>query len=165
VNEIPSKRIRALDQLKQDQRQLQLDRFLDRFDIEGAQIEGIGPGRKRTLESYGIETAKDIVPSRVSAVPGFGPKRLQQLMKWRASLRAKFVFNPAEAIDPRDIARVEHDILTLRGKTEATAQATFSEVLQAHARVLATRHAMRSQMDALQAAVAQARADYTFVKG
>ena len=88
---IPTKRIRALDQLKQDQHTLQLGRFLDRFELEDAKIEGVGPGRKRTLGSYGIETAEDIVPHRLYAVPGFGPKMIERLMKWRRSIEAKFV--------------------------------------------------------------------------
>lgn len=164
LNEIPAKRMRALDQLKQNQRKLQLDRFLDGFQLEDAKIEGIGPGRKRTLESYGIETADDIVPHRLNAVPGFGPKMIERLMKWRRSIQAKFVFNPAKAIDPRDIAGVEQEILTVRTKTAAAAKAAFAEVMQVHARVLVVRQGMRPQMDALQAAVAQARADYEFVK-
>jgi DNA-binding helix-hairpin-helix protein with protein kinase domain len=165
LNEIPTKRIQALDQLKQDQRQLQLNHFLDGFDLEDAQIKGIGPGRKRTLASYAIETAADIVPNRVNAVPGFGPKMLGRLMKWRKSLEAKFVFNPAKTIDPRDIAKVEGDILALRTRAEVAAKAAHAEVLQAHAHVLAVRQGMTPQLNALQVAVAQARADYEFVKG
>jgi DNA-binding helix-hairpin-helix protein with protein kinase domain len=165
LNEIPAKRIRVLNQLTHNQRKLQLDRFLDSFELEDAKIEGIGPGRKRSLESYGIETAEDIVPHRLNGVPGFGPKMVERLMKWRKSIEAKFVFDPAKAIDPRDIARVEQDILTLRTKTEAAAKAAYAEATQVHARILAARQEMRPQMDALQAAVAQARADYELVKG
>jgi DNA-binding helix-hairpin-helix protein with protein kinase domain len=161
---IPAKRIRALDQLKHDQRSLQLDRFLDNFDIEDAKIKSIGPGRKRTLESYGIETAKDLVPHRIKAVPGFGPKMAARLMSWRRSIEGKFVFDSAKAIDSRDIAKVEQDIVTLRNKTAAAAKAAHAEAMQAHARVIAARNTMRSQMDTLQAAVAQARADWEFVK-
>ncbi|MGB3866643.1 MAG: hypothetical protein WBA29_13555 [Xanthobacteraceae bacterium] len=161
--QIPAKRNRALDQLKQSQRKLQLDRFLDRFDLEDAKIEGIGPGRKRTLESYGIETAEDILSHRISAVPGFGPKMIDRLMKWRRSIEAKFVFDPAKAIDPRDIAKVEQDILLLRSKTENSAKAAHGEAMQAHARIAAIRQTLRPQLDALQAASAQARIDYEFV--
>ena len=99
IAQIPAKRNWALDRLKQSQRKLQLDRFLDKFELENATIVGIGPGRKRTLESYGIETAEDIVLHRINAVPGFGPKMIERLMKWRRSIEAKFVFDPAKAID------------------------------------------------------------------
>ena len=79
LNGIPAKRIRALDQLKQDQRKLQLGRFLDRFELEDAKIEGIGPGRKRSLESYGIETAEDIVLHRLTAVPGHDDRAADEM--------------------------------------------------------------------------------------
>jgi DNA-binding helix-hairpin-helix protein with protein kinase domain len=165
LNDIPEARVRALDQLKQNQRKLQLDRFLDKFELEDASIEGIGPGRKRTLESYGIETAEDIVRHRLDAVPGFGPKMIGRLENWRRSLEAKFVFNPALAIDRRDIAQVEQYIMNLRLKKEVAAKAAYAEALQAHARILAVRQTLRPQLDALQAAVAQARVDYEYVKG
>jgi DNA-binding helix-hairpin-helix protein with protein kinase domain len=165
LSDIPAKRTKALDQLKQNQRQLQLNRFLDRFELEDAKIEGIGPGRKRTLESYGIETAEDIVPQRVSVVPGFGPKMIERLMKWRKSIEAKFVFDPRKAVDPRDVAKIEQDILASRTKNEVAAKAAHAEALQAHARILGIRQGMRPQIDSLQTAVAQARADYEFVKG
>lgn len=165
LNEIPAKRIKALDQLKQHQRRLQLDRFLDKFELEDAKIEGIGPGRKRTLESYGIETAADVIQQRITIVPGFGPKMIERLLKWRRSIEAKFVFDPAKAIDPHDIAKVEQEILALSAKTRTAATAAYAEAMQAHGRVLAVRQGMRPQMDALQAKVAQARADYNFVKG
>ena len=40
--------------------------------MDSAVISGIGPGRKATLQSYGIETAEDINDQAVLAVPGFG---------------------------------------------------------------------------------------------
>jgi DNA-binding helix-hairpin-helix protein with protein kinase domain len=164
LNSMPSKRLRALDQLKRNQHQLQLDRFLDKYEIEDAKIEGIGPGRKRTLESYGIETAEDLVRHRLEAVPGFGPKMIDRLMQWRKSLEAKFNFNPAKAIDPRDIAKVEQDILSQRVKLEAAAKAAYAEALQAHTRIISVRTGLRPQLENLQALVACARADYEYVR-
>ena len=88
-----------------------------------------------------------------------------RLMKWRQSLEAKFVFNPAKAIDPRDIAKVEQDIQTLRTKTETAAKAAYADAMQSHARILAMRKSMLPKMEGLQATVTQARVDYEFVKG
>src|SRR5206468_8447379 len=139
------------------------DHFLDRFELEDAKIDDIGPGRKRTLASYGIETALDLVPSRISAVPGFGPKRVERLMKWRQSIAAKFRFDPTKPIDPRDVAKVEQELLASRNKAESAAKAAYAEALQAHARILALRQTGRPKMDELQNEVAQARVDYDFV--
>jgi DNA-binding helix-hairpin-helix protein with protein kinase domain len=165
ISEVPAKRSGALEKLRQSHRKLQMDRYLDRFEIEDAKIDGIGPGRKGTLASYGIETAEDLVPNRISAVPGFGPKMIERLMRWRRSLEAKFVFDPTKAIDPRDIIKVEQQFQTLRLQAEAAAKSAHAEALQAHARVLAIRQSGRPQMHALQVAMAQAKADLDFVRG
>jgi DNA-binding helix-hairpin-helix protein with protein kinase domain len=160
INEVPTNRRRALEQLRQSHRKLQMDRYLDRFEIEDAKIDGIGPGRKGTLASYGI-----LVLKRISAVPGFGPKMIDRLMRWRRSLEAKFVFDPTKAIDPKDVIKVEEQFQTLRLQAEAAAKLAHAEAFQAHARILATRQSGRPQLDALQAALAQAKADLDFVRG
>jgi DNA-binding helix-hairpin-helix protein with protein kinase domain len=162
---IPAKRSQALEQLKQNHLKLQMDRYLDRFEIEDAKIDGIGPDRKGTLASYGIETAEDLVPSRIGSVPGFGPVLIERLMRWRTSLEARFVFDPTKAIDPRDIINVEQQHQTMRLKAEAAAKSAHTEGLQAHARVLAIRHSGKAQIEALKGAVAQAKADLGFVRG
>lgn len=164
MNKIPSKRSQALGELRQNQRKFQLERFLDRFQLEDAKIDGIGAGRKRTLESYRIETAEDITPFRLQAVPGFGPKMIERLMRWRRSIEANFVFDPTKEIDPRDIVKVEQDILSLRTRIEATARVAYSEAMESHTRIMTFRQNLRPHIESLQFAVAQARADYEFVK-
>jgi hypothetical protein len=90
---------------------------------------------------------------------------VERLLKWRRSIEAKFVFDSAKTVDPRDIAKVEQDILSLRTKTEAAAKAAHLEAMQIHTRIMALRQNMRPKMEGLQLAVSQARADYEFVKG
>jgi DNA-binding helix-hairpin-helix protein with protein kinase domain len=165
LNDIPANRTRALNALSQNQRNLQLDRFLDKFEIEDAEIPNIGPTRKRTLESYGIETAEDVTPARVGAVPGFGPKMVENLMKWRRTKEAKFVFDPRKAVDPRDIAKVEQAIQTNKLKAEADFKLAFDEAMRAHGSVLNRRKTLQYQIEAFQIAVAQARADFNYVSG
>jgi hypothetical protein len=63
------------------------------------------------------------------------------------------------------LQKIEQDILTLRNKMETAVKAAHAEAMQAHTRVLDVRQGMRPLMDALQASVAQARADYEYVKG
>lgn len=162
---IPAKRTRALEELRQNHRKLQLDRYLDRFDIEDAKIDGIGPGRKGTLASYGIETAEDLTPNRILAVPGFGPVMNERMMSWRRSIEARFVFDPKKAIDPRDIINVEQQFETLRLKAEAAVKSAHVEALQAHARIQAIRQSGKAQLEFLQSTVSQAKADLDFVSG
>jgi DNA-binding helix-hairpin-helix protein with protein kinase domain len=161
---VPKKRLAALDVLKAEQRKRQLDHFLENFELEDARIEGIGPGRKRVLESYGIEGADDIVISRLQAVPGFGPKMISRLIEWRRSCEAKFVFDATKAIDPRDISKVEQEILTLRNQTLVSLLASHTRAVQVHAEVLRTRQLMKGPVEDLVQKLAQARADYNFVK-
>src|SRR5205807_2408713 len=97
--------------------------------------------------------------------PGFGPKRVERLMKWRQSIAAKFRFDPTKPIDPRDVAKVEQEMLAARNKAENAAKAAYAEASQAHARILAIRQTGRPKMMEAQNAVSQARADYDFVSG
>ncbi|MBN9506676.1 MAG: topoisomerase DNA-binding C4 zinc finger domain-containing protein [Altererythrobacter sp.] len=69
--------------------------FLDRFPIRRARISGIGPAKTATLASYGIETAADIAPHAIMAVPGFGEAMTAKLLLWRRGHEAKFRYNAA----------------------------------------------------------------------
>jgi DNA-binding helix-hairpin-helix protein with protein kinase domain len=97
LGDVANLRLRKLDELKRNQRAIQLADFLDQFEIQRAKISGIGPGRMQTLESYGIETAADITPAAIARAPGFGPKMQSNLMDWRQSLERRFSFNPHKA--------------------------------------------------------------------
>ena len=70
---LSAKLSQKLDALRRNQKDIQRRKFLDRFQIEDASIDGIGKGRKQTLASYGIETAADLLSQQVESVPGFGP--------------------------------------------------------------------------------------------
>ena len=98
LGQLPAVRSRKLNELKAQHRQLQLGEFLDQFDLDSAIIPNIGPGRKQTLSSYGIETAADITESRIAKVPGFGPVYCARLMDWRASIEGRFRFDPSRRI-------------------------------------------------------------------
>jgi DNA-binding helix-hairpin-helix protein with protein kinase domain len=58
---LPQKRLQALHRLEADKYRQQLHAHLDHCRISPARIKGIGDARKATLQSYGIETAADIV--------------------------------------------------------------------------------------------------------
>lgn len=163
ISKLPERRLRSLEQLKQDQRKIQLSRFLDQFKIEDADIQGIGPGRKMTLESYGIETAEDIDSNRIANVPGFGPKMANKLIRWRRSVEAHFVFDSSKAIEPRDIARIEQDIVTRRSKIEVSAKTAFEEALQAHAKLMASRQKLNFNLRSLHVTAKQTQVDYEFL--
>jgi DNA-binding helix-hairpin-helix protein with protein kinase domain len=67
-NSLPARRAARLQELEKERFKQQLEHYLENFFIEQATIPGIGPGRKATLESYGIETAADVDTQRIVAV-------------------------------------------------------------------------------------------------
>jgi hypothetical protein len=64
--------------------------YLDSFLIQDAKISGIGKQKKMNLRAWGIETARDVIESKVIQVPGFGSKRTGDLVSWRNNLEAQF---------------------------------------------------------------------------
>lgn len=161
---LPGARLRKLEELRQNQKNLQLSHFLDRFKIESAKIKGIGPAKKDVLISYGIETADDIVETKVLAIPGFGPVTVSALIAWRDTHARKFTFDASKAVDPRDVAQVEHAIVTERSKLQSEAKTIHAEAMQRYAAVKSARSAMPSQIEALLSASRQAVVDLKYVE-
>ncbi len=62
------------------------ENHLNHHFIKNYRIRGIGSSRLTTLVSYGVETAEDVDSKRLLAIPGFGPKNIQPLLKWRQDL-------------------------------------------------------------------------------
>ena len=165
LSEIPALRARKLDELRRNQRASQLTTFLDQYEIERAKISGVGPGRKQTLQSYGIETAADLNSAAILRVPGFGEKTAANLMSWRASVERKFRFDPNKAIDPRETAKVEQEVMVERHKLEQSLRTGFAELRQVHAQILAARQYMMPQVVAAHSAYLQAEADFKAARG
>jgi DNA-binding helix-hairpin-helix protein with protein kinase domain len=165
VDQLPHLRASKLDQLKKSVRQTQLSRFLDHFDIDKAKLDGIGEGRKRTLQSYGIETAADLLGPAVESVPGFGPKLCGVLYSWRQSLEKRFVFNAATGVDRRDTDKIEHEIDLERRKLEQAVRNGYEELQQIQGRILHARTQLRGPVEATYAAYLQADVNYKTVSG
>lgn len=99
--------LQRLQKLESDGARRQLEKYLDRFKLQSASIDGIGPGRKATLQSYGIETAADISEIFIQSIPGFGQSLCGALMTWRRTHEQKFVYNANLGVDPADKAALE----------------------------------------------------------
>ena len=157
---LPTLRQQKLDRLAAERQERQRQRFLDTFPLEGAEIAGIGRARVATLQSFGIETAADVAGEAIRAVPGFGAALTGRLLEWRRSLEAQFVYNPGQAIDPRDIVRVEQEIVAERLRLELALRAGPAELRQLGERSLALRDALYPDLEESAYAVAQAEADW-----
>jgi len=164
LEELPKVRLRKLGELKANQRQLQMEEFLDQFEIDRATIPNIGPGRKQTLASYNIETAADLTAKRLRQVPGFGPVLSGKLLDWRLSIEARFKFDPTRPIDQRHISKVEQDILSEKMRIEHELSSGPAELRTISNQILGARQHMRPHVEAAYVRHLQATVDFEAVK-
>jgi DNA-binding helix-hairpin-helix protein with protein kinase domain len=156
---LADERVRQLRKLEADRETRQRERFLDRFQVSSANIRGIGPSRTATLESYGVETAADIVAQKVEQIPGFGPALVTELLAWRRTVERKFVFDPKKGVDPADVAAIENSIARKRAQLEADLKQGATTLEQLSKQIQGQRAALRPFLEAAVKAVAQAEAD------
>lgn len=82
----------------------QLEEHLDNFLIRDAKLKGITNARVIDLESFGIETAKDVEILKSQKVPGIGPVLGKRLFDWREGLARSFT--PKQALPEKDRSRI-----------------------------------------------------------
>jgi DNA-binding helix-hairpin-helix protein with protein kinase domain len=155
---LPTKRRLALEELKQKDKQLQLEEWLDSNLISDHEIPNFGTERKRRLAHYGVETALDVRYSL--EIPGIGPVLFDHLLDWRRRMELQFVYDPKRPPNPKKVQEID-DALARRKleieKTFKSAQTHFNAINQS------TGVAFRSAESQLGHALrlqAQARANY-----
>jgi DNA-binding helix-hairpin-helix protein with protein kinase domain len=152
-------RAAKLRKLHENRRASQMTEYLDGFQIAGAKVKGVGPAKAATLQSYGIETAADVVFARVVTVPGFGPKTTQNLVDWRATLERSFRFDPGRAVAPADVAAVENAAAVQRRLIEQRLTLGLNGLRTAVVQEQAARRELLSRWQAVALEYAQAEAD------
>ncbi|HTQ78432.1 MAG TPA: hypothetical protein VMM92_00435, partial [Thermoanaerobaculia bacterium] len=157
--DLPAARQRRLDYLRVNLRQKQLDRYLDSHRLERARIKGIGPARKATLQSFGIETAADVDPFAIPRIPGFGPVMTESLVLWRQELERSFVYDPHRGIDPADLRALETSLATEKAQLERDLAAGAAKLDQLRQRTLRRREELLPLLNAALGKVAQVQAD------
>lgn len=152
-----------LKHLRDIREKRQRDIFLDRFRISDSLITAIGPGRKATLQSYGIETALDITQYAIRAVPGFGPSLTTNLILWRQSIERKFVFDSSKGIDPADTAKLNKEISEIKQALEKTLINGSAELSQIARQINNGRTVLKPIFEKSLQALAQAEADIKII--
>ena len=145
-------------------RERQLLKFLDTFFIQGHSISKIGAGRKAMLASFGVETAADIEPGKILGISGFGAGLTSELLQWRKGLESKFRFDPSKGVDPSDIAALDQKFRQERTQIEGSLLAIPEILNKVRGQILIRREAIRSQIEDVAKALAQARADLSAFK-
>jgi DNA-binding helix-hairpin-helix protein with protein kinase domain len=156
---LPALRFQKLAALEADRRNSQMERYLDRYRIDRAKISGIGPGRAATLQSYGIETARDVKKWDILKIPGFGPVLTGTLLGWRWSLESKFVFDSSRGVDPADIATLDRSLAARRSQIEQALLAGAAELEKIRFQITSHRQSLLQQLEAAARVVAQSEAD------
>jgi DNA-binding helix-hairpin-helix protein with protein kinase domain len=95
--------------LQRDRKQKQLQHFLERFRLEDERVPMIGDKSKMLLYNAGILDASDVNQWKISAIDGFGPKKTEALLEWRAEKERMFRFDPSQPVDPRDLNALEQE--------------------------------------------------------
>lgn len=162
--QIPNIRAIKLKQLEKDQRNRQLNEYLDRFYIHSSNIDSIGPSRKAVLQSYGIETARDISKKSVLRVPGFGPSLTGNLIEWRKNIEKHYSFDPNKGIPKSDLYSLEKEINDLKSDLEKKLSKGEAELNYIKTTILNRRGILKAEADECVQILAQARANVNYLK-
>ena len=146
-------------------RETQLAKYLAGFLVADAKIGLLGPGRKATLASFGIETAADVSGSALARIRGFGETHKADLLSWRSGLESKFLFNAARGVDPQDEAALVARFVAQKSRLDTSLREGLSELQKLRADLLRMRHATRALLDSAACDLSQAQADYAGIAG
>jgi DNA-binding helix-hairpin-helix protein with protein kinase domain len=150
--------------LQQNLRNAQLHKFLDRYFLGDHNIPGVGPTRKATLASFGIETAADVTRNAIMNIKGFGHKLTGELIDWRNGLERRFVFDPSKGVDLADISAVNQRFNQKRKQIEGMLLAGPEQLSQVRGHILQQRTQLLPTMRAAAQQVAQAEADLSLMR-
>lgn len=159
VDQLPRKHKAALAEAKAKVHALALQRFLERFELRPGEVPGIGEGRVKTLNSFGIESAADITAVALESVPGFGSKLTRELLAWRKEKERQF--SPPRDLQPdrAALAQVEASIVQQARALLARLEAGKQQLHALADRAREDIAQLRRELEQAAKAVAQARAD------
>ena len=103
----------------------ELSTFLRKFFIRGSSITQIGPARRATLISFGIETAAEITKIALRRA-GLPANASYSLLEWRKSCEVRFKFDPKRAMSQSQIDEVK--MLTSKTMDKIRTDATAHEL-------------------------------------
>ena len=102
--QVKQKYDKELQQAETDSKKIQLEEHLDKELIRNAKIKGITGKSILALESFGIESAKDVEMLKTQKVPGIGPVLSGRLFEWRERIERSFI--PKQALPESERSRI-----------------------------------------------------------
>lgn len=165
LEQLPAIEQRRLAEHEATRRDSQLHNYLETFPIWRAKIRGVGPAKLAALSSYGIDTAADLVLSRIVSVPGFGEATAQPLIQWRRKLESKFVFRPQPSqAELHEVQRIRQNLATEAGQLRAKLLKGAADLQNAVVTLQARAQAPDPAINRAHAEREQARADLKFLQ-
>ena len=158
---IEQKDLAALHSTAQER---QRQKFLEQFFIEDALISGVGPAKKSSLQSFGIETAADVNWGRVQAVRGFGSVLTSAVVQWRQQCEQRFRYDSQRAVSQADVDAVKARIAHRRKQLEVALSRGANELWNIQQQGKTKTSVLQSQLATAAARLAQARVDMTVFK-
>lgn len=152
------------EKLEKDGIKRQMETYLDRFKIQSAYIEGVGQGRKATLQSYGVETAADVSARTILNIPGFGPSLSNSLLAWRRGHESRFVYNSSLGVSPADKLALEREFGARRLKPEQELRVGSSSLQMIKQNINDRRKILFPDLEASREALIKVRNDYQSLK-
>ena len=120
---------KELRQAETDSKKIQLEEHLDKELIRNAKIKGITGKSILALESFGIESAKDVEMLKRQKVPGIGPVLSGRLFEWRERIERSFI--PKQALPESERSRIASRFALL-GQTIQTAIRDLEGITASH---------------------------------
>lgn len=106
---------------------------LKTFLLNDAYFDQIGLALKRNLQDHGIYSAADVDATKIDQVPGFGPTRVNVLMRWQQECKDIVAHRAAPPIPPRRAIQMQIGLqaaIDLKKKHLACVQLTKNINLQ-----------------------------------
>jgi DNA-binding helix-hairpin-helix protein with protein kinase domain len=150
---------RKQQELHDQKQSAALARFLDGFDIEAAEVSGLSPSRVPLLESFGIETAADIVTEKLEGVPKLDKKTRDALTGWRGDLEARFRREAGNAPASLDEELIEREALAEQMRIEAALRAGLQDLQEIQKQTLFARISMKAKTEDAYRTYLQSAAD------
>lgn len=164
LQRLPQDEQRRIAEHEATRRDTQLHAFLETFPLSRANIRGIGPTKEAALASYGIDTAADIVHSRIMAVPGFGEASARPLLQWRDKVAQRFVYRAQPSpVELQEVQRIRQSCASQAAQLRLALSKGATDLQYAGANFLSRSRAPDPAISRAYAEREQARADLQFL--
>jgi DNA-binding helix-hairpin-helix protein with protein kinase domain len=156
-------RNQCIASVKLERRNTELTAYLRWFYIRNSKIPQIGPNRKATLASFGIETAADVNAQALYAA-GLPSNAVEEVLDWRSSMESNFNFNPNQVLTPAQLVDVDRRLSARLKKTREDAAAIEVKLNELKDKTKEKLRLIEVQIFQISREMAQAKIDLAFME-